>query len=119
MSGRSIFACSSGGGLERRPAITRAAMASCRVMRSGAATSILSLHRISPVAVATSWAVTRKRSRALRKLPTSTQPTASSSPTCRGSTFCPTYGAMYDEGRTTSERTWPSSVITPSARPNS
>ena len=53
----------------------------CRSCRSRA---------ISPVAVETSWAVTRSRSAAWMKLPRRTAETASSSPTCRGSTFWPT-----------------------------
>ena len=88
-------------------------------MRSEPVTSILSLQTISPVAVLTSCAFTRSRPSAFTKLPTSTEWTASSWPTWRGSTLCPAYGAMYVEGRTISERSWASSVMRASARANS
>jgi hypothetical protein len=70
------------------------------------------------VVVETSWAVTGTGRPALRNVPTSTRPTPAPRPPA-GVHVLPTYGAMYDEGRTTSEPTCPRSVITPSARPNS
>ena len=51
--------------------------------------------------------------------PVRTRLVASSSPTLRGSTSWPTYGATYAEGRTTIDLTLASSVMTPSASENS
>jgi hypothetical protein len=74
---------------------------------------------MSPLAASSSWAVTRMRSWVRMKPQASTSVAAISSATWRGSTLCPTYGAMQAEGRTTIDFTWASSVMTPSASANS
>ena len=72
----------------------RSAISSWTASRSRETTSMRSLHTISPVSVAISCAVTRIRSGVRTKPPLRTSRTASSSPTWRGSTWSPTYGAM-------------------------
>ena len=81
--------------------------------------SNVSDHKVNPLPHSVSSAVTRMRLPPRRKPADSTAETLMSRPAWRGSTCTPWYLAISEEGRTMSERTRASSVITASARENS